>query len=499
MAKITLNGKAVSVEEGIVLSQLIGERAHLDTPCGGRGHCGKCRVQASGKLSPVSKSEKELLTAEDLQNGIRLACCCRVEGDCTVTTSDDRKTYVLGAEQKKTDSVNPFFTRYGAAVDIGTTTLAAVLYALDGRILAQSGKMNPQSKWGADVISRIDASLKGQGEELACSVQNGINNLLIEMCRDAGISVDAVDGMVITGNTAMLYLLTRSNPDCLSHAPFEMDRGFGEIVTGESLHLICQQAKVYLPRCLSSFVGADTNTALLSSRLLEQPESCIMADIGTNGEIALWNNGKLLCCSTAAGPAFEGAGLSMGMPGQDGAVDHVTVENGKLKAHVLGDTEPVGICGSGIIDALACLLETEDLDETGHLEDEEVAVCGKVTVSQKDIRTMQLAKSAICAGIQTLMDTARVKTEDIGELAIAGGFGSYLNAESAGRIGLIPGELAGKVRVLGNAALKGAAELLLNKDRISCSESIADMAETVDLSTNHSFMQAYTEGMFFDA
>ncbi len=498
MIEVTLNGRRISAESGMLLSQIIMPHAHLDTPCGGKGRCGKCRVYASGSLSPVSETEREFLTAEELGTGIRLACCCRVEGDCTVETFRERKSYVLGAESGTLQTGKPFFFHYGVAVDIGTTTLAAVLCTPQGEVLAREGMMNPQSPWGADVISRIEASMKDSARELAESVRGGINTLLTAMGKTAGIAPEQIDGMVITGNTAMLYLLTQTDPDCLSHAPFEADQLFGEILSGEELGLVCAHAKVYLPRCFSAFVGADTNTALWASGMLGQSGSRLLADIGTNGEIALWSGQKLLCCSTAAGPAFEGAGLSMGMPGKDGAVDHVTVEKEKLQAHVLGDAEPVGICGSGVIDALACLLETEEMDETGFLEDEVADICGKVQLTQKDVRTMQLAKSAVCAGIVTLMDTVGVTTEQVEELAIAGGFGSYLNAESAGKIGLIPGKLVNKVRVLGNAALQGAAMLLLDRNAMQASEAVAAMAHTVDLSTNSKFMQAYTEGMYFE-
>ena len=497
MITVTLNGKKIQAEAHTVLARVITPHAHLDMPCGGKGRCGKCRVRAAGALSALTEAEKANLSPEEIAEGIRLACCCTAEGDCTVETAGDRKAYVLGAEEQKMGTGTPLYRKYGAAVDIGTTTLAAILYGPDGKVLAQDGKMNPQSRWGADVISRIEASLKGERTEIARCVRGGINELLGSMSREAGIASEDIDAVVITGNTAMLYLLTGSNPDCLSHAPFEADRLFGETLRGDDLDLLCGEAKIYLPRCFSSFIGADTNTALLASDLLSRSGSCMMADIGTNGEIALWSDGKLLCCSTAAGPAFEGAGLSMGMPGKDGAVDHVTVEDGKLRSHVLGDTEPAGICGSGVIDALACLLETEDMDETGYLEDEIAPICGKVMLTQKDIRTMQLAKSAVCAGIETLMDTADISTEKVEELAIAGGFGSYLRAESAGKIGLIPNDLVPKVRILGNAALNGAAMLLLDSRRIPESEATAGRAVTVDLTTNPKFMQAYTEGMFF--
>lgn len=496
MAVVTINGCSRTAEEGTLLSDAVSPHAHLETPCGGLGRCGKCRVTARGALSRPSAEEIRLLPPEELAQGIRLACCARILGDCEITTETQTHAHVLGSHESLSARA-PMFSRWGAAVDIGTTTLAACLYAPDGTLLAQAGCMNPQARWGADVITRIGAALSGDAEDLARSVRSKVDGLLQEMAAQAGISAGEIDAIVITGNTAMLYLLTGTNPDCLSHAPFEAERLFGETMCGAQLELSCAEAAVYLPRCFSAFVGADTATALLASGIAEKSGTRLLADIGTNGEIVLSDNGVLLCCSTAAGPAFEGAGLTMGMPGRDGAVDHVKVENGALCAHVLGDGEPAGICGSGVVDALACLLETGQMDETGFLDPEPAVICGRVTLAQKDVRAVQLAKSAVAAGISTLLQTAEKRPEEVDELAVAGGFGSYLDVDSAGRIGLIPEPLVPNVRVLGNAALHGAAMLLLDRTCIPECERQTLEAKTVDLTTSALFLQAYTDGMFF--
>lgn len=382
-------------------------------------------------------------------------------------------------------------------MDIARLRWASCLYGPDGTLLAQASAPNPQAGWGADVISRIEAALHGSGDALAASVRAGVRALVLEMAASAHISAEAVDALVITGNTAMLYLLTQTGPDCLSHAPFAASRLFGETLAAGELGLPCPHAQVYLPRCMSAFVGADITTALLASGICSKPDTRMLVDIGTNGEIALWHRGQLSCCSTAAGPAFEGAGLSMGMAGKTGAVDHVRVQDGVLQAHVIGGGAPKGICGSGVIDALACLLELEQLDETGLLEQDPAPVAPPVCLTQKDVRMVQLAKSAICAGLRTLLRVEGLCGADAAELAVAGGFGSYLDVNSAGRIGLLPEELVPRVRVLGNAALSGAAMLLLNRGFIPHSEALAAGARTVDLSTSAEFMSAYTEGMFF--
>lgn len=496
MATVEINGAAHDCETGLRLSDVLALWGEVRFPCGGHGRCGKCRVTVKGAVSPVTQEERQLLSAQELAEGVRLACRTYLEGDCQITTEASAKAHVLGSSAPLS-AAHPLCKAYGVAVDVGTTTLAANLYASDGSLLAQAACVNPQATWGSDVISRIGAALEGHARALAQKVRQGIDGLLKELASQAGIPVEAVDAMVITGNTAMLYLLTQTDPDCLSHGPFQADRLFGEWLTGAQLELSCPQAQVYLPRCFGAFVGADIATALLASGITQEKGTRLLADIGTNGEIALWDRGELLCCSTAAGPAFEGAGLSMGMPSLDGAIDHVAVEDGVLKAHVLGEGKAVGICGSGVVDALAGLLELEQMDETGLLDPQPAVIRDDVVLTQKDIRAVQLAKSAIAAGILTLVETRGLSLSQVDELAIAGGFGSYLDVRSAGCIGLIPQELASKVRVLGNAALRGAAMLLLDQTLIEPCEEWTRQAKLVELMASPQFTQAYTECMFF--
>ncbi|MGN1026473.1 MAG: ASKHA domain-containing protein [Faecousia sp.] len=496
MATVTVSGQSISVEPGMTLSQVLGHS--LEMPCAGHGRCGKCKVTVSGALSPLSATEQAHLTAEEIARGVRLACCTRVEGDCRVSLPGSAHSQICLSGVMGNIALRPRFRSFGAAVDIGTTTLAASLYGADGTLLAQASMANPQAAWGADVISRIEAALKGEGPALAASVRGAIDDLLGQMAAQARIDPEKIDALVITGNTAMLHLFTETSPEPLSHAPFEAKRLFGEVCTASSLGLsACPGGEIYLPRCMSAFVGADITTALLASGICETADTRILVDIGTNGEMALWHKGELTCCSTAAGPAFEGAGLSMGMHGQDGAVDHVTLRNGALQPHVIGEGQPVGICGSGVIDALACLLETEELDETGLLETDPAPIASPVVLTQKDVRMVQLAKSAISAGLRTLLRTEGISCKDVAELAVAGGFGSYLNVANAGRIGLIPEELVNKVRVLGNAALSGAAMLLLDRELAQTGTRLALSAHTLVLSANPVFSEYYTDGMFF--
>lgn len=489
----------------------------INKPCAGTGRCGKCRIKAEGALSAPTNQEQALLGEEALAQGIRLACMTYATGDITVTPIQAGGALSIESGVILPEiSLSPLpgtNTHYGAAVDIGTTTVAAYLYNLkSGQCCAKSGAPNPQSVFGADVISRIEQSLAGNGSALSEKIIGCINSLLKTLAQNVQISTEDIGCVVITGNTTMLYLLAAQNPDCLSHAPFEVDRFFGETLSPDVLNIEINSAgMLYLPRCISAFVGADITTAILSCGLWNADRPELLLDIGTNGEIALIHNGQLLCCSTAAGPALEGAGIYMGMTALPGAIDHVYLTDGKITYTTIGGAEAKGICGSGILDVAAVLLEAGILDETGVIleddhdyldmitekDDQPAVAIGPVILTQKDIRAIQLAKSAICAGILTLLDTAGVKSEDIEAFYIAGGFGNYISIPSAVRIGLIPAPLAQKAKILGNAAAAGAISILLQKSNADISFSLAEKAQTADLSSSPIFMEHYMECMMF--
>ena len=491
---VTVNGKPNLAAAGVTLAEIIG----VETPCGGHGKCGKCKVIAKGNLSEPSDAERRLLSDDEIACGIRLACIARALGDCEIMELPAIQTAQIVTDGALPEfEIKPTFLNYGIAVDIGTTTLAARLYDNLGNVLSEVSCLNPQSRWGADVISRIEAALDGKASLLADAIRNALNRLVCELTEKIGAK--NIDGMVITGNTVMLSLLTEESVEPFSHAPFAANRLFGETLAAEDLKLFALQpgTPIYLPPCISAFVGADITCALVVTQLCGA-DTAMLADIGTNGEMALWHKGKLTVCSTAAGPAFEGVGISMGMRGAVGAIDRVRISDGKITAHIIGDAEPVGICGSGLVDAAACMLEDEIIDEGGYLEDEPFVIEAPVTLVAKDIRMLQLAKSAICAGIRTLLDHQAVSAKDVRGLYIAGGFGNYLNKESAVKIGLLPRKLAEVSRTVGNAALGGAAMLLLNSDVKATAEKIAKNANVLDLSANGVFSEHYIAGMLFE-
>lgn len=473
--------RAVPFEGTTVLDEVL-EMAGIRPPhpCGGRGSCGKCAVELFGAVSEPNAAE--------LRAGVRLSCQAVLLGDAAVTLPEDQSVEQIetGMDVQLT-ALHPMPGRFGAAVDIGTTTIAVKVYNLaDGTCLGTAARLNPQTAVAADVMGRIDAAMKGGLMKLQEQVTTAIETLLQEAVQDP----EKIDVLVVTGNTTMLYLLTGRDPESLSHAPFLADTLFDtEITLGGKT--------VYLPPCMNAFVGADITCAVLASGMCEKTETALLCDIGTNGEMALWKDGKLYVTSTAAGPAFEGAGISCGCGSVRGAIDRVWLENGRLCVHTIGEEKAVGVCGSGLIDAVAAGLQCEEIDETGALEEDELFLAENVSLQPRDIRAVQLAKAAIAAGMETLLETAGASIDEVQTLYIAGGFGSHLNVQSAAVIGLLPAELTERTVILGNAALSGTASVLLNVQEQEALRGIASRATHVNLGGNPTFNEKYIEQMMF--
>lgn len=462
---------------------LQGAQILLNHPCGGKGTCGKCAVVLEGCVSTPNKTEKNA--------GVRLSCQAMLLGDAKVWLGADAalQQIELGGEVAVVGV--PMEGQYGLAVDIGTTTMAVKLCRLsDGAVLASAACGNPQRDIAADVIGRMEAAMAGSLDTLQAMVLQAIEKLLREACEQAGIGENQVDVLVITGNTTMLYLLTGKDPACLSRSPFLADCLFG-------YETALLGRKALLPPCMDAFVGADITCAVLASCMAETQGPALLCDIGTNGEIALWKEGTLYVTSTAAGPAFEGAGISCGCGSVRGAIDRVWLEGDSLCVHTIGDAPAVGLCGSGLIDAVAALLIREDVSETGAMDEKEVAINGNVILTQKDIRAVQLAKAAIAAGIQTILETTGTRETDIADFYICGGFGTHLNLDSAVTIGLIPETLARKAKVLGNGALSGAVKLMLDRGCHSRAETLASAAKQMNLGGNPQFNENYIDQMLF--
>lgn len=494
MPNVTVNGVVISVEEETLVRDCL-KTAKMAMPCGGRGICGKCKVTVTGAVSPLTDAEKDLLTQTDIDNGARLACYTRIWGDCAIQPLMSEVVQIQTSAHSvvTADAARPF--RFGVAIDVGTTTVAASLYDVAGRCLATATAVNPQVACGTDVLSRVQAASAGKGAELSVQIRTCIGDILRRLTASTHIETAHIGSAVVTGNTAMLCLLTQTAVDSLLKAPFKSRRCFGETVLASECGLceLVGDTPVYLPRCLDAFLGADLVCAVLSTDMCDREGTSLLVDIGTNGEMALWHENTLYVCSTAAGPAFEGVGVSCGTAAISGAIERVEIVNHSLFAHTIGGGLATGICGSGLIDALACLLDLEELDPDGTLSVESFGVADSVRLTRSDVQSLTVAKSAIRSGMDALLYRAGITAGDVEHLYLAGGFGNTLNLRNAVRIGLLPVELEHKTTFIGNAALQGAAELLFQPH--------GDSELTwrkVELATDAFFAEAFIRNMRYD-
>ena len=545
--KLFRSGELVAETEGVpgetLLARISAAGVFLDAPCGGQGKCGKCLV----RLAPDGDEV--------------LACQTHVEGDTDVFLPDAMEMEIAGAGgaehrngelrienaefadtgnrknysgkstrlgsgdtiHKETDGNNTvaaparYNRRLGVAVDIGTTTVVAHLTDMDTaeRIATASG-VNAQRPYGADVISRIQYSVDNGHETLTRLIRGQLANLILEACASSGANPQSVGYISIAANTIMEHLAAGYSPAGMGVVPFTTVSLFGdEMEAGADLG-VGADALLYFAPAISAYVGGDITAGMLAAGLEDMQGPVVYLDIGTNGEIAVKQGDKYYCCATAAGLAFEGAEISMGMAAVGGAINHVRWED-ELKISVIGDAAPRGLCGSGLLDALAVLLETGAVDESGRLLDpDEIShgiaahigsVDGKnafmltsgnnVYMTAADIRKLQLAKSAIAAGIQTLLHHMGIAESDVKQFVLAGGFGSFMDQNSAARIGLFPACFLPVASTLGNTAGEGAAIALCSADAREVLESIRARCEYIELSTSPVFNDQFVEQMMF--
>ena len=478
----------------------------IHAPCGGQGTCGKCTVYLTG-----AEGETPVL-----------ACRTQVEDGMTVRLPSAAPLSVqLSADSEDTLSVTPDegLSGYGIACDIGTTTVVCHLMELStGRTVATVGEGNAQRPYGGDVIARIKASMEGRRPALTAAITGQLSRMIEALCRSAKVELSEISRMAIAANTTMLHLLTGLSPDGIGQAPFTTESLFGDQWDARKLGLPFD-GWVYLLPAVSGYVGGDITADLLAVGMDKEEKPVLMIDVGTNGEMALGCAGHFTCCSTAAGPAFEGAQIHCGMTAAPGAISSVEYRDGQVVCSVIGGGEAIGLCGSGLIDAMAVMLTVGAIDETGRMydidEDEDeipetalphlfllddspaFRLSEKVCVTQADVRKLQLGKGAIAAGVKVLMNSYGTKFEEIGGLLLAGGFGSFIRPESAARIGLIPAELLHVTRAVGNTAARGAQIALVSQTaRDKLAELQRDM-EYYELSGLPAFNDAYMEAMMF--
>lgn len=459
----------------------------LSAPCGGLGTCGKCVVRLNG--SDV------------------LACQTTVAEDCTVEVPETEETVILtrGISFGDVPTLDPVASGDLLAVDIGTTTVAAFL--LDGETgeqLATASLLNPQSSYGADVISRIQAAMDGSLENLQKLICDGVNALVETLCEKAGRSPADIGVVSLVGNPAMQQLFLGMDPKNLAAVPFDPVLTSASTRAANDYLPLCENATLLVVPDIAGYVGADTVGAVLATKLDSAEDNVLLVDIGTNGEIVLRANGRMAACSTAAGPALEGAKITFGMRGAPGAIDKVWLEDGELRSHVIGDTEATGICGSGLIDAVASFLDLGLINKRGRIQSTEetngqrvLYLADNIYLTQNDIHEVMLAKGAIAAGVELLAKTLGIEVSDIDRVLLAGAFGSFLNADNASRIGLLPAGLEGKATAVGNAAGVGACRMALSRSEFERTDELLTKIEFIELANLPEFMSCFARHMGF--
>ncbi len=493
----------------------------LNAPCGGMGTCGACRVRlVTGLLSPPSKEELRLLGRERLAAGERLACRARIleesilflPADSLSTPQRSQVEIRLQAEERIRGAGNGL----GIAFDAGTTGLAAYLADLEeGKVLRALGAPNPQTALGEDVITRIriaseDSSAADRLRALLAQALAELSGRLLEgVGRDPG----EVERMVLVGNPAMTHLFLGLPVESLGKAPYmPASRDPLEVPAPRAGLPGREETILRIPPAVAGFVGADHLAALLASGILEAPGPAVLMDIGTNTEVALVSGGSVRSCSTASGPAFEGAGIRCGMRAAPGAVERITMDGGRISFSTIEGRLPLGICGSGILDALACLAAGGYIEKTGRFREpgDPRLVRGEggprfelvppaftghgdpVFLSRKDIHQVQAAKAAMRAGLDVLLHEAGLEEGEIQTFFLAGAFGTYLDVESALRVGMVPPIGSECFRQIGNAA--GAGALAMLSDRAwNETLDLAERIQYVELAGTPRFTDAFTD------
>ncbi len=496
----------------------------VDTPCGGKGRCGKCAVQVLKGDIPISAEDRAVFNENQLGDGFRLACRAEIQDDCEVKlirSGSDDIVAVTDSKLKRSNCTDEkagtlsIPEEAGIAIDLGTTTIALSLIDLKNRrTICSNAIANSQRLFGADVISRIEAGIKGKQRELRRLVSEDIIKRTERLVSDAGISWSSLKAVAISGNTCMLHLLMGYDVSGLGSHPFTPislsfeEKTLGTLFPESSLPKETISIPAYLLPGKSAFVGADIISGLYSLGFQDNERPCVLLDLGTNGEMAIGSKHGITVSSTAAGPAFEGGNISWGVAGIPGAISNVKITGETAEIRTISDRpEAVGICGTGVIEAVAELLSSGLMDDSGLLSDKyfdsgfplSASKDGRsIVITQADIREFQLAKAAIRAGLEIILKRSGVAPDDIDRFYIAGGFGYYLDPKKAAATGLFPEELLSKCEASGNTSLDGAIRFLLNKDTaIKSLENLVKNTTEIMLSNDPDFNDLYIRYMDF--
>ncbi len=484
-------GQPIAVDPGTALQEVLFERG-VEFPCGGRGTCRKCRIKVLQGHLAVNAIQERALSAAEVENGWRLACQCRVTGPVTIEVAQ-MQTSILADTTRITGTSQEGLA---VAVDLGTTTLVAQLLDLQtGEVIGVESALNAQARHGADIMSRVQFGLTVDGANILQNlIRVQIGQMISNLLKNCKCPQRSLQGINIVGNTVMHHLFGGLSVEPLARVPFETTQG-NELNWRSAeigLDISGNPAVKFLP-CLGGFVGSDILAGILAVGMHHSPETIALIDLGTNGEVVVGNRERILCASTAAGPAFEGAQISMGMRATTGAVWKVDSMNGHLKSEVIGHVPARGICGSGLVDAVAAGLTLGWINPSGRiaLPEREIVVQSPVVINQADIRELQLAKGAIAAGLQILLTQAGLRTSDLKRIYLAGAFGNYINVESGRRIGLLdfPPDM---IEQAGNTALRGAKMSLADGYH-----EILTITQHVPLATDTRFQEIFAEQMTF--
>lgn len=496
----------------LLLTALRDNNAAVHAVCNGKGTCKKCHVEIKGR-------------------GLKLSCQTVIDGDLEVVLPKERAAAILhtAAKDLLSPPYNPGLMKiqgagasrlmyrdaflcelpkegdlYGIAVDIGTTTVVVYLHNLTQRIAVDVASfLNPQAEYGQDVISRIHYTMENPAglQILRSKIHAGINRTIQQFCAEHGIGHEDILKAVVVGNTTMLHLFAGVNPQTLALAPFvPVFTDMKKLRGAESGLHIHPQGLAFLLPSLSAYIGSDITAGMAAVALHESDRPSLLIDIGTNGEMALGNKEAVHCCSTAAGPAFEGARIHCGTGGVEGAISRF--RDGTYET--IGGKPPIGICGSGLVDIVAHLLEKGLVTPEGFMENdfllEKTDACpsGKgLIITPRDIREVQLGKAAIAAGVRILMKEAGVDFRRIDTVYLAGGFGNHIDPESAVKIGMLPKELLPKIKPVGNTAGYGAEAFLKSVFFEEALSKVIELSRYIELSSRQDFNDEFVEGMAF--
>lgn len=548
--RIQVAGRELAVAESTPLSVALNQNEiYVETPCGARGYCRKCLVKVLGDAPEPTPADREQLTAAEIAMGYRLSCRLRVAGDLAVAVvpaaAADARKAGLGrlsgpVEVEPWAALNPAGRSLGFALDVGTTSLAGALLDLNtGEELAAQALPNPQAVFGADLMSRLAYAIQGEAQraELAQLVREAALGTLARLLSRAGARREEVVAATLAGNTAMHHLFLGLPVEELAIAPY-----VPSLLEGRLFDLPGFPPLYALPN-VAGFVGADAVAAGVAAGIDQGDATFLLVDVGTNGEVLLRHKGRVYACSAPAGPAFEGGEISQGMRAGPGAIEAVRFDGSDLVVQVMqrgaaagraaagagaaaegvaagavaaGDAaaggaadRARGICGSGLLDAVAALLDAGLLDWMGRLRAQgpvagrvapdglAVELAPGVRLTQKDVRALQLAKGAIRSGIDLLLRVAGVQPGELDAILLAGAFGNYLRRESAVRIGMLPAVDPDRVRPIGNAAAAGAKMVLLSQHARARAERLAREVQWVDLATHPDFEEIFMEALNF--